>query len=130
MKGQLGIFQNANALLIDMDVTNKDLLMASRLEGNLLQVRTQETKDAPMRTVFELRSGCTTNLTSTAAIFPIGSNAQKVRVLFMLQGTDAKELRYAAAQVQAHLITIEKQVIAGLKKMEDVANTITVLGGE
>lgn len=125
MKSRLGVFSNANALLVSFGFTHRDLANVSSVDPSALCIKADDGKSD----VFRLMNTTNASAGGAGASFPfIHENENKtVEVLFTISGGDLESIKFNAASIVQNLKTVDAQIRKVVKSMADTAKGIEML---
>ena len=129
MKSKLGIFSNANALLVGFSFTHKELITVQSVSPEALEIREKEENNNHSKLVFSLVNASNTGLGTKTASFPFfhEDETKKVEVLFTVQGADTESIKYNASAKLPYLRKIEEQITNAMDKIKKTAAEIEIL---
>lgn len=126
MKSKLGVFSNANALLVSFEFSHKELITANAIEQKAFKIMDEKDKNE----VFALMNSSEASASKAVVGFPFlhEEENKKVEVIFLIPGADTQSIRYNAASIVSNLQTVEGQINRALSNMREVADGIEMLG--
>ena len=125
MKSKLGVFSNANALLVAFALSHSDLITAHSINPESFRILN---KDGDELFALMNTSDCSESKTGVGFPFLHELENKKVEVIFLIPGGDTKSIRYNAATIVQNLEIVAKQIKTALSVMDKVAESISILG--